>query len=361
MWSNIDAYVEKRPRTRAWLSALRRLPLAARSLATTPPDTRKAAAAHAPLTLRRLKLFVLSNASYLHVNTCLRHALGTDWLDLFDAVFVEGRKSALFDGHACQLAMMPRLASVESRISRTAAGDAVSLPAAPAPTVNPPGKMTRAALFASRTSLRAVDLRSGKPFTPPPMPPSGSGATARSAVPADRAQMTHVPSLTARLGYGGGDFSSSQTLCAGSFQATARGAASSEGSHAIASPADLRRCKVYALSGSFTDLQVRWHKFPVRNARRKTLALSPLSCLTENRLRLKFMRTAQPGGRFLSAMRRVPRRRVCWRAVRSTASLASAVHFPRTCATLATTFSTISWAPQPSVGTQWQSYQSLTR
>ena len=46
---------------------------------------------------RRLRTFILSNASYEHVDTVMRHAYGADWLEAcFDAVFVDARKRRMF-------------------------------------------------------------------------------------------------------------------------------------------------------------------------------------------------------------------------------------------------------------------------
>ena len=109
LWRDLDAVTEKRPATRQLLQALRKLPLpllqqpaaaapAGGDLDAASPSS--LAAAHAALggRSRRLRTFILTNASWQHLAPAMRHALGADWLDLFDIVLTEARKRSMFQG-----------------------------------------------------------------------------------------------------------------------------------------------------------------------------------------------------------------------------------------------------------------------
>jgi hypothetical protein len=127
LWNSLDAYVDKRPATKSWLAGLRKLPLpqlpAAAGVAATASgavavdvttgdgaaaDSGAGLAAAASLALtgraRRLRTFIVTNASWEHLAPALRHAYGPDWLDLFDAVFIEARKRTLFGAAAAPAA-----------------------------------------------------------------------------------------------------------------------------------------------------------------------------------------------------------------------------------------------------------------
>ena len=109
LWRDLDSYVEKRPATKAFLQTLRKLPLPllpahpvqspsldAPAAASSPSQAEGAAVSALTGKSRRMRTFILTNSSWDHVAPALRHAYGPDWLDLFDAVFLEGRKRQMF-------------------------------------------------------------------------------------------------------------------------------------------------------------------------------------------------------------------------------------------------------------------------
>lgn len=114
LWRDLDGALERCPRVKSMLQGVRRIPLPllpAQVSATavgalpdaaapsTPPVPESDASALARCTsrgTRRLRIFLLTNAGWDHLAPAMRHAYGADWADLFDAIFVEARKKALF-------------------------------------------------------------------------------------------------------------------------------------------------------------------------------------------------------------------------------------------------------------------------
>lgn len=254
-----------------WLQSLRRLPLPPRQ------DGASSVTGSIPPSTRRLRLFILSNAGFSHVNTCLKHALGSDWLDLFDAVFVEGRKSSLFSVYTTQLSVSANTAAAAGRVqardaselsiatgiespsqrvpeslptpvlSNTGPADVpvgVSAVSSHSARVPPCASLTRAALFSGRSTLRPVDHRTGR-STAAPMP--AQAMVGRSDA-----------SVARNLGYGGGVFTSNQTLAAGGLSSLHGGVQMPvpPGATSAPVPADIRAGEKVFTAGSFTDLQV---------------------------------------------------------------------------------------------------------
>lgn len=198
LWRDLDSFVEKRPATKAMLQSLRKMPLpllpaprpgtdaglteegAAESAAVgacDKPPAPLSGPAVATLTgrSRRLRTFILTNASWDHMAPALRHALGPDWLDLFDAVFVEGRKRTLFAAPQQQRAAeaaraIPAVASAsgyggfggdEDEGPTSGGGGAGARPG-----VGAYGRTRAAAAPPSASQLRPFDVKTGRPMQP---------------------------------------------------------------------------------------------------------------------------------------------------------------------------------------------------
>ncbi len=90
---NPKQFVTKQRRTRLWLRELRKLP-------STAPALRPAGGAQPPFAAakpRNLRLFILSNADFEHVNAFMSYSYGGDWLTLFDLVIVNAKKRTFYE------------------------------------------------------------------------------------------------------------------------------------------------------------------------------------------------------------------------------------------------------------------------
>ena len=179
----LDAALQKHPKTRSLLTALRRLPLPALPLPTaqlpSPPALSQragvSAAGGGPVRTRRLRTFLLTNSSLDHASSCLKHALGADWLDLFDAVFVDAQKRRLFQDTVAGCA-----GDIGGGNSATDSGDGV--PSSSTPALRPPVSVASGGAAGAVAGRRPSSGGGGGNSVAPAAPLVGADSSSQGAL-----------------------------------------------------------------------------------------------------------------------------------------------------------------------------------
>ena len=87
---NPKMFVTRQRRARLWLRELRKVQ-------STAPQLRPQPGGGASAKARPVRLFVLSNADFEHVNGFMSYSYGGDWLTLFDLVVVNAKKRTFYE------------------------------------------------------------------------------------------------------------------------------------------------------------------------------------------------------------------------------------------------------------------------